>query len=135
MKDSARSRAIFVGPIWHEKEKFILRARFSSLPRVKSRPTRASRPKLGFSFLYFCYFSLSLSLSLSFILALFLFWSERAVAEHPSHSLFSWLPLTRGKLLGNAITFATTPPPSSSLPPWSRHHFSPTMSSPILPLA
>lgn len=56
-----------------------------------------------------------LSLSLSF--CRFLLESERAVAEHPSHSLFSWLPLTRGKLLGNAITFATTPPPSSSLPP------------------
>jgi len=48
VKDSARSRAIFVGPIWHEREKFILRARFSSLPRVKSRPTRTPRPKLGF---------------------------------------------------------------------------------------
>lgn len=64
MKDSARSRAIFVGSIWHEREKFILRARFSSLPRVKSRPTRTPWPKLGFSFLYFCHFSLSLSILL-----------------------------------------------------------------------
>lgn len=63
-RDSApRSRVIFVGPIWHNwREKFILGARFSSLPRVKSRPTRTPRPKLGFSFLYFCHFSLSLSL-------------------------------------------------------------------------
>jgi hypothetical protein len=66
---------------------------------------RAAETRLcRFSISALRFFSPSLSLSLSL--------SRRegvVVAEHPSHSLFSWLPLTRGKLLGNAITFATAP--------------------------
>lgn len=111
-KDFAtRSEVIFVGAIWHNwREKFILRGEVSiSPPRMKSRPTRTPPSKTRVST---CAISLFLSPSL-FVVSL----ATRESSSRASHSLFSWLPLTRGKLLGNAITFATAPPPLSSLPP------------------